>query len=81
MQNVQDSLQPSCTLTNARLCSVISVIGTSRKLFAVEIGDTATTGGPSSRRSMSSATRERSAAPTTRATPGSAASSSGARWA
>ena len=46
MQNVQDSLQPSCTLTNARLCSVISVIGTSRKLFAVEIGDTATTGGP-----------------------------------
>ena len=82
MQNEHDSLQPSCTLTNARRRSRISVIGTSRNFRASAMGATATrAGSPSPTCASSSATRPRSAAPSTSETPGRPESSSGARWA
>ena len=81
MQKVQPSSQPSCTLTKARLCSIISVIGTSRKVVASETGDTAIRTAAVPDASASATTAARSAAPMTSETPGSAAISSGARCA
>ncbi len=81
MQNVQDSLQPSCTFTWARLRSIISVMGTSRNFTASLTGDTAMRVTPGLQEETRLTISARSLAPTTTETPSRAASSSGARWA